>query len=79
MQLLQMSFFFNLLTDTLYLKKKFNKRQKTAPRGRPGKTKKKNVISWRCERAPVSPAAGLNLKKLSSRHLKVFTPDKVLS
>lgn len=27
----------------------------------------------------VSPAAGLNLKKLSSRHLKVFTPDKVLS
>lgn len=74
--------FFYLLTDSL--KKKKNKinvgndgRRRLAVV--PARQKKKNVISWRCERAPASPAAGLNLEKLSSRHLKVFTADKVLS
>lgn len=54
-------FFFYLLTDTLYLKKKkCNERQKTAPRCRPGKTKKKNVICWRCEKG--AGVAGRGIK-----------------
>lgn len=46
-----------------------------------GKTKerrgrKKNVIPVWCERALVLEPAGLNLKKLSGRHLKVFNPTE---